>query len=262
MLDHVWSWIKQHPYATAGIVFVVGIILWLLLRKGSGGAAASPFDSFYAAQAASTQSGNALVAAQNANTAAVQQAQIQADAATTVAGYQRDVLNAQTSGAVQVANISAGAQTQIAQLMAQLGTEQAQQSTIQTGLTTSGAVQLSQIQTAGAVQINAANATAGVQTAQVAGTADMYRAFVTNYLNNQNVAYQYGQGVTGLAPAAVAPFSLAQPTYGSNPNYALYQPAANQNIPQQGSFNTSASQSPLQNTIASSGYDFRKELTG
>src|ERR1041385_4387061 len=88
--------LEEHPYIVAGSVFVVGVILiWYFLR-GSGSAAAPDNSSFYAAQAAAVQSGNALQAAQIAGQV-------------TVSGFQaavnREALD--TSAAISLAQIAA-----------------------------------------------------------------------------------------------------------------------------------------------------------
>lgn len=79
MWEKIKSFVSEHPWGTAGIVFVVGVILIYLFWPRSS-AASSPdtgLGSYYNAQAAAVQSG-----------AAVYGQQIQANAATTAANDQ------------------------------------------------------------------------------------------------------------------------------------------------------------------------------
>jgi len=125
--EKTWHWIKEHPWTTALLVFVVGVLVYLLFFRSSGSApaAANPYDAYYGALAASTASGNSLAAAQDATRAATTQTQIQADAATQIAKYQTDVLQGQTAGAVSIANTQANSNATIAAIMAAFGIQQA-----------------------------------------------------------------------------------------------------------------------------------------
>lgn len=93
-LAESWGWIKRHPYATAGAVFVGGAILVYLYYGGSAAPAAAPQVDPTAAylQSEATQ-------AQYGAQVAGQQAALQASAN-------------QVNGQVQIANIAGGIQQQ------------------------------------------------------------------------------------------------------------------------------------------------------
>lgn len=109
------EWIKQHPYATGGIVLFVGV-LFLLLRKGGSSASSSASSSLgAAAQIAQIQ---AAAGAQNATVnAQVSAAQINANAQMQA---QRDALTAQQDTIIgQVAEYGLNYKASIATTAAQ-----------------------------------------------------------------------------------------------------------------------------------------------
>lgn len=104
-MSGIWAWIKEHPYATGGLVAAV-IVLWLLIRSAGSSssaqvAASSPTQA--ASQAASGADPNAAATVANN----------QIGAAVAIASLQADTANQQTSAARDVAlqNILSGAQT-------------------------------------------------------------------------------------------------------------------------------------------------------
>lgn len=116
------EWVKSHPYATAGIVFGVGLLVILLFF--TGGSSAAPDNTaaaLAAAQAQEAASGNSLqqtqaelAAASNATTAGV------------VAGGQDDaaavsIAQIQANSATNAATIAANAASETAQYNAQAG---------------------------------------------------------------------------------------------------------------------------------------------
>ncbi len=210
-MEKVWSWVKSHPWYAAAIVFAVGILLFLLLRKGGGAtvAAANPYDAYYGALANSTASGNALQAAQNSTAAQTAQTQIGAGAAVDIARINADAATTTAGYAAQVANTASQTQSTIASLMQSLGIAQ-----------TNAAADVAKTQVAG-----------GVAAANIAGNTQQYADFISNYVDLQKTAYQFGQGVTGLAPLALAPSSRTA-TDSSGATYSIaVGGAANNNLP-------------------------------
>jgi hypothetical protein len=157
------AWVKQHPYATAGVVFIGGAILvYLYFSGGSGPAAASSSgtaqSSYLQAQlvseATQAQYGAQLGALQaQEQTAAVQvQGAVAVDASRNAASVQiaalnDAVLNQRTTGAVSIAGLQAG--------------------TVNLQTTASRDVLLAQI--AGNVTMNAADTGAAVNIAGIQG---------------------------------------------------------------------------------------------
>lgn len=87
----VGGWIKAHPYATGGIVFVGGLgLLYLLGYIGGGSAVAADAgtanlaSAFYGAEAAQAQAGAAVQIQTLQSQADTNQAKINADAATAI----------------------------------------------------------------------------------------------------------------------------------------------------------------------------------
>jgi hypothetical protein len=157
------AWVKQHPYATAGVVFIGGAILvYLYFSGGSGPAATSSSgtaqSSYLQAQlvseATQAQYGAQLGALQaQEQTAAVQvQGAVAVDASRNAASVQiaalnDAVLNQRTTGAVSIAGLQAG--------------------TVNLQTTASRDVLLAQI--AGNVTMNAADTGAAVSIAGIQG---------------------------------------------------------------------------------------------
>jgi hypothetical protein len=114
--------LKEHPYATGGIVIVGGLVVFYLLSSSSGPAAApaaSPGGmssaDYQAALAASTQNAQVQAAAQvqsNAQQVALQQQQLQADVANnqTAASLHMNDVNTSAQLAATLAQISASVQ--------------------------------------------------------------------------------------------------------------------------------------------------------
>lgn len=110
MWDRVKSFVSEHPWGTAGIVFVIGVILIYLFWPRSSGTATGTQDlsPYYNAQAAAIGAGGEVYAAQigaNASTAiAVKNADTAVQLATIAAGVSNhqtdstlDAIRAQTS---------------------------------------------------------------------------------------------------------------------------------------------------------------------
>lgn len=96
-MGNAWEWMKEHPYATAGIVFVIGIIFVMLFFRGGSSA---PVDNT-AAQVAAAQA----TAAQSGNELAALQAQLQASGNATNAGVATNAND--NASAITVATIQA-----------------------------------------------------------------------------------------------------------------------------------------------------------
>ena len=144
--EKIQHWISEHPYATGGIVFVVGLFLlwWFGFFGGSSSSSgSSDVQSYYAAEAAAAQAAGQTQQAQiaaNAQDAQVQAAQavglaqiqaqqdvsntqsadslaaVQAQTAylTAASAAAADVANQQTAAAVNIAGINANASQNIA----------------------------------------------------------------------------------------------------------------------------------------------------
>lgn len=100
-----FAWLKQHPYMAGGIALGVILVVYMLFgRKGSSSSGSSNLQSYYAAEAAATQSGDALAIAQIYANASVAKTGLMADV------YQSNIkYGAQTS---QYASYIAGLNTQ------------------------------------------------------------------------------------------------------------------------------------------------------
>lgn len=160
------QWIKAHPYATAGGVFVVGAILIYLYYSGGSKTAAGATDNTAAQLAAQVQSEN--VQAQYGAALAAQQSQ-------------QASVEAQVNGAVSVAQLQAQAAATETTAQAALDAQQiASQQTIDlAGIAANQAINLGSLTAqTNLAQINATSAT------------DQTNALVS-FLNNQ-VSQQFG----------------------------------------------------------------------
>lgn len=75
-MDKAWAWMKEHPYATAGIIFGVGIVIVLLFFTGKSAPAnnnAGAYAAYQQAAASEAASGNQLAAYQAQTQAAANQ---------------------------------------------------------------------------------------------------------------------------------------------------------------------------------------------
>jgi hypothetical protein len=163
------AWIKGHPYATAGAVFIGGAILVYLYYSGGTGTSATPANTTQSdylkaqlvSEATQAQYGAQLGAlqAQEQGVATQVQGAVAIDAnrnaaSVTIAGLNDAVLNQRTAGAVSIAGLQSSSINQ--QTSASLAATLAQIGATKT-------VDLAQI--AGAVDINQQNTGAAVDIA-------------------------------------------------------------------------------------------------
>lgn len=111
--SHTWDWMKSHPYLAGGVVAAVVIAVlymtgWFSRGSRSSTSSDPTMTAYYAAEAASAQSGNQLAIAQDAFASQVAIAQINADV--TKSGFDNRASLADTAARVNAQNI-AGAQT-------------------------------------------------------------------------------------------------------------------------------------------------------
>jgi hypothetical protein len=231
-MERIWGWIKSHPWYAAAVVFAVGILLWLLLRpssSASASAAPNPYDAYYGALAASTQSGNSLQAAQNANVAATQQTQISADTATSIAKIQADAATAisasQAGAAVQVANAQAGSTNYVAQLFQQLGVVQSNNELNASYANSANALQVAGLNSATAIELARQQTTqtaySDATAAQIAGI-NAGRDVQLGQQQTQQIAIQTSGATSQLTASLAAGLAAMNPTnnigFGADPS--------------------------------------------
>lgn len=177
-LSELWGKIKQHPYVTAGAVFVLGAILIYLYY--SGGTTAAPQNS---AAAAAAQEEEAQVQSEAVQAQYGAELQAQQTQANSVAD--------QVNGQVSIAQIQAAAQT---------ATETAQQTAESQEIAAQQTVDLAQI--AAEQAVNTGSISASTQQAQIAATEqeDQTSALV-GFLNTE-VGDQYGVQTDQINQAA------------------------------------------------------------
>ncbi len=179
-----FSLIEHHPWATAGIVLGGGFVLYLVLRRGSSGQAAT--QTTYAAAAADPQT------AQLQAQAAAQQTQVQ--------GY---IAGLQLQGATQIS---------LAQIGADLGKYQ-----------TAATVDVTDFQTAGQVQLGLATLDAATEQARInAGLQGKYiDAIVAAFGGSANTANPATVANPIVTPSSGSP---TNPTVQSAPPTYAYVP--------------------------------------
>ena len=151
-MENAWKWMKEHPYATAGIVAALGLILVYFMFSGSsssssGNTAASDAAAQAQALAAQAASGNELAA---------QQAQLQA--ATNQTNAQVAANAADNSTAQTVASIQSQTQMNADQLSAQVAVAQ----TNAAATTAQYSAQSAEVASTTSAQVNATNTSATV----------------------------------------------------------------------------------------------------
>lgn len=213
------GWVKRHPYATGGIVFVVGFIILILLSKQSGGASGASTDNS-AGLAAQVQS--EAIAAQ----AAAQQQQLSAAAAAQTAQVNGAVSVNQSNNqaAVDIATIQANSANQIASLEAALGTTQSnnQTTTNNLGITTQGNVQLAGID-ASTQQAKIASDTQVALGAQETGVLGQLLSGI--FAQPQNPAYSGPLPATAGGHSAGVTISNTAKFLSGVPANSLFTPA-------------------------------------
>jgi len=231
-MEKLWTLAKEHPYISGITVFLVGI--FILYELGWFGSSAAPqsadstLTSYYQAEAAAQQSGNALAIAQDNNAAAVNLAQVSAGVQNAAIaanqtiqlggqGTAADINNQNVTGATGIAGIQAGAAQGIAQ------TNVSGAETI-AGTQVGGALGIANTNAAAAEAINGNNVQGQVQiaglSANTAGTDAAIAAGARSY-------------IAGLA-AGFNPTLALQGGYGSNifNRFAVsYAPVSATNVP-------------------------------
>lgn len=144
-MGKAWEWMKEHPYATAGIIFGVGLVFVLLFFRGSGATQAtgpSDYQAYQAAAASEAASGNQLAAYQQQTQAAANQtaAGVAANANDNATALAIATLTAQTSSthdqiaadsAAELQTIQGQTTLGVSTLAAQVATTQSNNSTLQ-----------------------------------------------------------------------------------------------------------------------------------
>ena len=190
-MEKAWAWAKEHPALAILIAVAVLVLLWLMFFRSSSQASSSgssDLAAYYAAQAAMTQSGNALAAAQ--------------------AGYAKDLGIAGIAG--DVAKHNADAALQAAQIGAGVATTEAQLKASTDAAAIAASQQVSDAQIAAALSLGLNTNATGLQEAQINADAATTAANIAAGVTEQQQTFAYELGSQNIAASEATTLGAQQ----------------------------------------------------
>lgn len=197
MWDKTKAFVSEHPWGTAAIVFVVGLLfIWLFMRRGGSTTSVDNLSPYYGAQAAAVDAGAAVYAAQIQANASTANHVTDAQTAVTLGAQLADVHNQETAAALEIGRQQIDA--------TRVGTQQA----ILGGIITSPT---------GYLQTQQAPATLGILAARLWGAL----SGATN--DNGNTGYP-SNWFTGQPGATATPFNTPTSALVASPSGGVAVP--------------------------------------